>query len=158
MEKLTEACSLRGSCVILFVFPFSVGIFCWAELEPHSEATYGRARPSNYALVWQSGGPKWGRGCVLVSVHLLSGKIIFSKPSEIWLNDHFINNKLGEPSHVQHTLWNPKCQRTEANVSCFSHQLFSTFKENQYKSINSHKIFRITPTNVRLMNKCKGLC
>ena len=53
MEKLTGACSLRGSCVKRFFFPFAAGVFCWAELERPSEATYGEAGPANYALVWQ---------------------------------------------------------------------------------------------------------
>lgn len=34
MEKLS--CSFRGSCVLLFLFPFSAGIFCWAQLEQHN--------------------------------------------------------------------------------------------------------------------------
>ena len=67
--------------------------------------TYGRARPSKYALVWQTDQPRWERVCVLVSMHLFDGEIIFSKPSEIWLNDHLINREPDELTHVQHTLW-----------------------------------------------------
>lgn len=66
MEKLTGVCSLGGSRVILFLFPFCAGVFCWA-------------RPSEYTLVWQLDLPKWEPACVLVSMHLLNVEIIFSK-------------------------------------------------------------------------------
>lgn len=79
MEKLTGVCSLRGSRVTLFLFPFSADIFCWA-------------RQSKYALVWQPLWPKWKPVYVLVSMHPLNVEVIFSKnPSEIWLSDSLIN-------------------------------------------------------------------
>lgn len=84
MEKLTGVWSLRGSRATLFLFPFSADIFCWA-------------RQSKYALVWQPRWPKWKPVYVLVSMHPLNVEVIFSKnPSEIWLNDSFINKRPSE--------------------------------------------------------------
>lgn len=51
MEKLTGAGSLRGSRVILFLFPFSAGIFCWAELKLQSEAQL-KAEPDHLNMPW----------------------------------------------------------------------------------------------------------
>lgn len=51
MEKLTGSRSLRGSRVTLLLFPFCVGIFCWAELERHSEAQL-TAEPDHPNIPW----------------------------------------------------------------------------------------------------------
>lgn len=115
MEKLTGVFSLRGSRVLLFLFPCSAGIFCWAELEWHFE-TQLMAEPDHPNMPWfgSQTNQNGSRSVFWFQCIFSMWKSYFPNPWEIWLNDRLINEEPVELPHVHRTFW----RKSEV---CFSH-------------------------------------